>query len=484
VNQANMKRSFIKVISCILGFIVLFFVLQPTAESTLDEAQEDVERTRTEIAEFEKLLDDIENEINKRITRIEELGAELKQAQADLLDEERNMETAQVGMLESLELFVGRLRSAYMKHNISYLEVLFQAESFADIIVWWVYLTRIIENDARIITDLEREQALIEQKRADIESRIEDLDALRTKIQAEQVNLDAQREEKEKLLSESKVRLGSELAELARLSPRAEFKPVYAVVIDNLESARPHHGINEANVVYEYEVEGGITRYLALFSSFPSKVGPIRSARLHSAALALENDTSYIHAGGGVDVLRLMRNFGVRSVNEMVWDGEGFFRDRGRRAPHNLFVNLAELGVETKSEQFIMRPAYLSRRGTAINNITIQFNNRHIVSYTYDPQKEAYRKMINGERARDAEGRQINARNVIIAYVPYEIDLLLRPTAELVGEGEIDFYSMGQHFKGIWRKDDLHLPTRFYFLDGEEIERVYGQTWIHLMRAN
>lgn len=479
-----MKRSFIKVISCILGFIVLFFVLQPTAESTIEEAQEDVERTRTEIAEFEKLLDDIESEINKRISRIEELGAELKQAQADLLDEERNMETAQAGMLKSLKLFAGRLRSAYMKHNISYLEVLFQAESFGDIIVWWVYLTRIIENDARIITDLEQEQALIARKQADIEKRIGDAETLRDQIQAEQVNLDAQRQEKEKLLSESKVRLGSELAELARLSPRAEFKPVYAVVIDNIENARPHHGINEANIVYEYEVEGGITRYLALFSNFPSKVGPIRSARLHSAALALEHGASFIHAGGGVDVLLAMRSFGVKSINELGWDGEGFFRDRERRAPHNLYVNLKDLGVEDEPEQFIMRPAYLSRRGTTIHNITIEYNRRHIVSYTYIPQKEAYRQMINGDPVRDAQGKQIYARNIIVAYVPYEIDLLLRPTAELVGEGEIDFYSMGQHFKGRWIKDSLHSPTRFYFLDGEEIERVYGQTWIHMMRAD
>ncbi len=185
-----------------------------------------------------------------------------------------------------------------------------------------------------------------------------------------------------------------------------------------------------------------------------------------------------------MDVLLAMRSFGVKSINELVWDGEGFFRDRERRAPHNLYVNLAKLGVEAKPEQFIMRPAYLSRRGTAVRNITIEYNRRHVVSYTYDPRKEAYRQMINGDRIRDAQGTQIYARNVIIAYVPFDIDSFLRPTAELVGEGEIDFYSMGQHFEGRWRKDNLHSPTRFYFLDGEEIERVYGQTWIHLMRAD
>jgi len=479
-----MKRFNIKVISCILGAVLFIFAFQSPVKSTLDEAQEDVERTKTEIAEFEKLIEDIENEINKRISRIADLGAELETAQTDLVTAKESMVLAQEDMSKSVDLFAGRLRSAYMKHNVSYLEVLFQAESFADIIVWWVYLTRILENDVRIITDLEQEQASISQRHADIEKQMDDMVALRNQIQAEQVNLDAQREEKEKLLSESKGRLESELAELARLSPRSEFKPVYAVVIDNIESARPHYGITEANVVYEYEVEGGITRYLALFSSFPTKVGPIRSARLHSAALALEHDASFIHAGGGVDVLQAMRRFGVKSVNELAWDGEGFFRDEGKRAPHNLFVNLARLGVEDKPDQFIMRPAYLSRRGTAVRDITIEYNRRHVVSYTYDPQKEAFRKMINGERIRDAQGKQIYARNVIIAYVPFTIDLFLRPTAELVGEGEIEFYSMGQHFEGRWRKEGLDSPTRFFFLDGEEIERVYGQTWIHLMRAN
>jgi len=476
-----MKLISVKTMSFILVFMLLILSFQPSASSNLDEAQQNVERTRTEIAEFEKLIDDIENEINNRIAFIEELGIKLNTAQADLLSAEDDMRLANEMMAENLELFAGRLRSAYMKHNVSYLEVLFQAESFADIIIWWVYLTRIFENDSRIISNLEQELAAIEQKQIDIEKQIQDIDSLRTQIRAEQVNLDAQREEKAKLLSAARGRLKSEIAELARLSPRAEFESVYAVVIDNIENARPHHGINEANVVYEYEVEGGITRYLALFSSFPSKVGPIRSARLHSAALAFEHDASFIHAGGGVDILHAMRVYGVKSINELTWDGEGFFRDRERRAPHNLYVDLTKLGVEAKPQQFIMKPAYLSRRGSLINNITIEYNRRHIVSYTYDPKKEAYRQMINGERIRDARGRQIYARNVIIAYVPYDIDAFLRPTAELVGEGEIDFYSMGQHFEGRWRKVSLDSPTRFYFLDGEVIEGVYGQTWIHLV---
>lgn len=478
-----MKKSHIIFLVCMLSALIIVFSIQMPVSGFLSDIEEDIERTRTEIAEFEKLIQDIENEIVKRTAHIESLGLELQLAQEALIYEKENMETAQADEAESMNLFAGRLRSSYMKHNVSYLEVLFQAESFADIIIWWVYLTRIFENDARIITDLELKQSSIAQKRLEIEQQMVDLDDLRNRIQAEQQNLDSQRKEKEQLLASAKDRLESEIAELARLSPRAEHEPVYAVVIDNLKSARPHHGINEASIIYEYEVEGGITRYLALFSSFPTKVGPVRSARVHSAILALENNATYVHAGGGVDVLSRMRSLGVKSVNELAWDGEGFFRDNRRRAPHNLFVNLRELGVESRSERIVMRPAFIARRGTSVNNVSIEFNRRHTVSYTYLPQRESYRKIVNGERSRDAQGRQIFARNIIVMYAPYGIDLFLRPTANLIGEGEIDFYSMGQHFEGTWRKQDNNSPIQFFFQDGTEISRVYGQTWIHIVRA-
>ncbi|MBC7812358.1 MAG: DUF3048 domain-containing protein, partial [Burkholderiales bacterium] len=44
---------------------------------------------------------------------------------------------------------------------------------------------------------------------------------------------------------------------------------------------RPQSGLNSADVVYEYEVEGGVTRFAAIFrNNAPPHVGPVRSARL------------------------------------------------------------------------------------------------------------------------------------------------------------------------------------------------------------
>lgn len=477
-----MQKFHLKIVTGLLLLNFILLTMIPVVTANPEEVQENIDRTQIEIAEFENFIKEIEEEIENRTLRLEELTKELQQEQFNLTMEQDNLILAQDELRETLGLFSNRLRTAYMQGVASYLELFLKADSFADIIVWWVYLTRILENDGRVISELEHQQVMISQKRSEIEAQIVALDDMKERISIEQTNLNDQKAEKQALLADAQGRLRSELAELARLSPRAEVEAVYSVVLDNISSARPHHGISEANVVYEYEVEGGITRYLALFSSFPTKVGPIRSARIHSAVLALENNTSYIHAGGGVDVLQQMRNLGVRSINELAWSGGGFFRDTGRRAPHNLFVNLASLDVEQKSENIIMRPAFINRQGSSVTKVDLEFNNRHTVSYTYNPEKESFRKSINGERQRDARGQQIYARNIMVARVPYGIDLFLRPTADLIGEGEIDFYSMGQHFEGVWRKESWDSPTRFYFLDGVEIERVYGQTWIHIMR--
>ena len=62
--------------------------------------------------------------------------------------------------------------------------------------------------------------------------------------------------------------------------PVNKLNRVLAVKIDNIVNARPQTGINQADIVYVLPVEGGLSRFMAIFSShFPPVVGPVRSAR-------------------------------------------------------------------------------------------------------------------------------------------------------------------------------------------------------------
>ena len=130
----------------------------------------------------------------------------------------------------------------------------------------------------------------------------------------------------------------------------------------------------------------------------------------------------------------------------------------------------------------VVRPAFLSRQGSPARTISLAYSKNYRVSYTYIPNQDAYRRQINEQTHKDGTGKEIMARTVIIQYVPHGIDFQLRPTPDMIGEGVIDFYSQGEHFKGIWKKDSIASSTRFYYQDGQEIERIHGQTWIQIVR--
>ncbi len=441
------------------------------------DAIQGVEVTRSEIIELENKLKALDDSIQSRLKRLEELEKEHLESESYLQQAEEELAMAQIRLEVTSHNFAERVRSLYMKGGISYLEMLLQADSFGDLIIRVAYIVRILNSDAQLISDITEEQEAVFAWKSTIVEKRHNMQDLRDQQEAEHRNLAEEYRQQEAVLVAAKQRLAGQLA---LITPRAERKPVYGIVFDNAPQARPQHGLAKATVVYEYEVEGRITRYLGLFSSFPTKVGPIRSARFHNVILALENDVHFIYSSAGIDVLAKIREWEVRGTDALL--ARGFYRDYNRRAPHNLYVNLSTLGLEKQSEEVIIRPAFLSREGTPATEVSLRYSANYTIKYQYVKDKGAYRRYINNNQHRDGTGEEILARNIIIQYVPHGFDPRDRPYPDLIGEGAIDFYSQGQHFSGTWKKDSRTDKTRFYYQDGQEIERVFGQTWIQIAR--
>lgn len=437
------------------------------------------EETRKEIAELEQVIAELKKDIADREKRVVALNTELTESEKRLEQTKVELAESEVNLAEKNAIFGERVRSAYMSGSLSYLDVLLDAENFGDLILRFVYLSRILDRDANIVSSLREEYATLQERKLAMESEQEKLKDLRYQIEAEHKNLVEQEKQMSKLLVAAQGRLADELAATI---PQAEVKPVYGVVLDNHASARPQHGLSQANVVYEYEVEGRITRYLALFASFPSKVGPIRSARQHNITLALENGVRFVHAGGSHDNIQLIGELNVRHTDGLTSSSSSFYRDKSRRAPHNLYVNLQQLKQEARSQTVVVRPAFLSRQGKTGNSFSLKYSGSYSVSFKYVADKGYYHRYINGQQHRDGNGAAIQAKNIIVQYTPHYNDFAGRATANLVGEGAIDFYSQGQYFRGIWKKSSNSSPTRYYYADGQEIERVFGQTWIQIVR--
>ena len=115
-----------------------------------------------------------------------------------------------------------------------------------------------------------------------------------------------------------------------------------AVVIDNDVLARPQAGLARASLVYEAPVEGGMTRYLAIFPADIDLevIGPVRSARPYFVVWAEELRALFVHCGGSPEALARLKADTVYDLNEF-YNNAYFWREESdnRSAPHNVLIS-------------------------------------------------------------------------------------------------------------------------------------------------
>ena len=118
------------------------------------------------------------------------------------------------------------------------------------------------------------------------------------------------------------------------------------IKIDNTPQAHPQYGVNEADVVYEEIVEGGITRLAAIFNSnLPTKVGPVRSVRRTDREIVFPIGGIFAFSGGAAYAIDSIETAPVKLIDQSS-AGAAMFRDPTRPPPHNLFANAVLLMKE------------------------------------------------------------------------------------------------------------------------------------------
>src|SRR4051794_32036157 len=125
--------------------------------------------------------------------------------------------------------------------------------------------------------------------------------------------------------------------------------PVIAVKIEDTALGRPQVGTDKADIVYIEQVEGGLTRLMAIFSStLPSAVEPVRSVRPSDPELALQyGHIDFVASGGSpAGIAPLLKSPLKRIINDN--GGPGFRRDPHRDAPENLVANLKTIAKKVK----------------------------------------------------------------------------------------------------------------------------------------
>ncbi len=279
---------------------------------------------------------------------------------------------------------------------------------------------------------------------------------------------------------------------------RSEIKATkaIAVMIGNTIEARPQSGLSQADVVYEIQVEGGILRLMAIFSTqFPEKVGPIRSARIPFVQKVAEWGIGIAHYGAAgtgqgdaqallVQTKPVMRYDGVRAINS-----EFFFRTTDRYAPHNAYIRLNE--AVGKAPLMNLKAMFqfdtdFPVGGSDTLSFDITYGPGYIINYTYDPYTLKYTRSINSVVQVDANNNQtIQVKNVIVQYVTHQI-------VEKVGYVLVDFSStnvahffiQGKHVIGTWKYNPETKITDYFDDAGVLMKIKPGNTWITVALGN
>ena len=185
------------------------------------------------------------------------------------------------------------------------------------------------------------------------------------------------------------------LSQLGFNPPMRTAKRTVAVMVENHENARPHHkGLENATLIEEFLVEGGISRFAAIFdvSNLPSVVGPVRSLRPYFVDGVRPWASAILYAGGSPEAFARVENVpGMKHANGLALPKD-FLRDEEIAAPHNLFIpgDRAEELLGTLEINPVLWPPFPAGgaplTGSAATTIHLNFLSPvHNVTYDYSP---------------------------------------------------------------------------------------------------
>jgi hypothetical protein len=276
-------------------------------------------------------------------------------------------------------------------------------------------------------------------------------------------------------------------------------RPAVAVKVENLPEARPQWGLDKADIVFEEPVEGGITRFIAVFQcQTADRIEPVRSGRLVDPQI-LEPLGRILFAYSGAIQPAINE---IDSKRSLLYDvgadraGSSYWRDPTRYAPHNLVTSTSALyeaaaalgDRKEKGPTPIFSYGQPAPGGTPAAAINI-YDPLDVTTWTWHRDTGVYyRSYSDTGPAVQGDGVQITASNVVVMLVhevptPWPEDATGALENELIlkGSGPAWVFRDGVQFYGHWERPLLDHPTVFVETNGTRITLTPGGTWVELV---
>ena len=276
----------------------------------------------------------------------------------------------------------------------------------------------------------------------------------------------------------------------SRLSGRMGLpnQPVFAVKIDNTALAHPQVGLSKADVVYVEQVEGGVTRLAAIYSSrYPAFVGPVRSARISDIELLKQyGKVGLIYSGSQNKLLDNLQRAPLGLVSFDA-DNSGYRRASDRSPTYDVVGTFDRLVGRAGKVDRPRKVGYTfgaaPSGGKPAKDVTVSYPGAQ-VGATWSGQR--WLLSMDGVPDRAAEGGRLGPTTLVVQFtdvVPsnyYDVNGANTPMTETVGKGRTLVFRDGQVFKGTWSRAKAGDPTA-YTIRGEPAVFAPGQIWVTLI---
>ena len=296
-------------------------------------------------------------------------------------------------------------------------------------------------------------------------------------------------------------RTRSLLTGLPASEEEASKRPV-GIMIENTKSAMPSYGITRADVIYEFPVEGGITRFLALYSDYSGmeRIGSVRSSREYFAYTAIAYDAIYVHCGGSIETYNNILDLGLVDNCDARLKSGFTYRSTDRKSPHNLSTStdgineiIESLGYATEHD-----PSYagvLNFNKDNDNEVELKDGEDAEVVVVYQAHPKPwfvyneedglyYRYQFDEAQVDGIDGTQVSAKNIIIqectvdAYFDEQNHDRVDIGTTTGGNGK--YITNGKAVDITWTCDGDGQATHYYYLDGTEVELNQGKTFFEI----
>jgi hypothetical protein len=271
--------------------------------------------------------------------------------------------------------------------------------------------------------------------------------------------------------------------------------PVLAVKIDDTEQAHPQAGLEDADIVYIEQVEGGLTRLAAIFSStIPKVIGPVRSARISDIEILEQfGRVAFAYSGAQKKLLPVIAEANVINLGAQRQSPLIYTTDPLRRSPTAMMLQAQDLMANVAEDAL---PVAISKpigwtfgekpdTGTAVSAVKVSWP-AHSYSATWSSLENRWLLSYKDKPNLSASGVHLGPTTFVIQLVSITDSIYrdkvggVTPYSETVGTGKGYVMRDGLAIAANWSRPSGDQGTTWTTASGDEIKFAAGQVWIAL----